>query len=270
VSPPATDLQGRLDIALPAVAGPAPEAVLAAVIDGEVAVAYHGAADAGSVFELGSMTKTFTALLLAVMVERGEVGYDDPITAHLPTHALPRRHAARSITLGHLATHTAGLPRLPPNLYLQALPRWGTNPYAGYRPGHLYRATTRIRTRSEPGRRVRYSNYGIGLLGHLLGLAGGADYPTLLRDRVCTPLGLARTRVTHQPGDLIGHRRGRSVPPWEMDALAGAGILRSTPTDLLRYLTALLHPDSTPLSGPLRAVRQPRATINETDRMCLV
>lgn len=151
---PAAALSGPLDASLRTIASisRAPAVVLAAVVGGERAVACHGdlTPDAHTVFELGSITKTFTALLLAEMVTRGEIDYDDPITAYLPPDARPRRGTDAPITLVQLATHTAGLPRLPTNLYRRALPVWTTNPYARYHLDDLYRATARIRARRHP------------------------------------------------------------------------------------------------------------------------
>lgn len=188
---------GRLDESLRTIAAVsrAPGAVLAATVGGETAVACHGdpVPDAHAVFELGSITKTFTAVLLAEMATRGEIGYDDPITAYLPPEARPRRATDVPITLVQLATHTAGLPRLPANLYRRALPVWWTNPYARYCLDDLYQATARIRVRHRPGARVHYSNFGVGLLGQLLANAAAADYRDLILDRICRPLGMTDT-----------------------------------------------------------------------------
>lgn len=146
--------------------------------------------DTGTRFETGSVTKTFTALLLAELVARREVRYDDPVARYLP-----RRAAAPPITLLHLATHTSGLPRLPPGLLTGSARRaWFTNPYAGYSSAELLTAFSRAEPRHRPGTRVRYSNFGAGLLGHALArAAGGSDedpdagYGALLTERVLTP-----------------------------------------------------------------------------------
>lgn len=271
---PATELSGRLDESLRTIAAVsrAPAAVLAAIVGGETAVACHGdpTPDAHTVFELGSITKTFTALLLAEMVTRGEISYDDPITAYLPTEAQPRCATDVPITVVQLATHTAGLPRLPPNLYRRALPMWWTNPYARYRLDDLYRATARIRTRHHTGTRVHYSNFGVGLLGQLLANAAAADYRDLILDRVCRPLGMTDTLTGIGPRCATGYRHGRPVPAWEMGALAPAGTLRSSGTDLLRYAKAHLRPESTALAVALRATQVPRVAGNGKDRICLV
>jgi D-alanyl-D-alanine-carboxypeptidase/D-alanyl-D-alanine-endopeptidase len=222
VTDPATDLSGRLDASLRTIAAVAraPAVVLATVVGEETMVACHGdpAPDAHTVFELGSITKTFTALLLAEMVTRGEVDYDDPITACLPPEARPRRGTDAPITLVQLATHTAGLPRLPANLYLQALPVWWTNPYSRYRLEDLYLATDRTRAGRHPGAPMHYSDFGVGLLGQLLANAAAADYRDLVLDRVCRPLGMTDTspgpdRCAPPVIAAAGRcRRGRWVP----------------------------------------------------------
>ncbi|HEY3893903.1 MAG TPA: serine hydrolase domain-containing protein [Pseudonocardiaceae bacterium] len=271
---PAQDLPDRLGASLAGIAAisGAPAAVLAAVVGRESAVVCHGdpAPDTRTRFELGSVTKTFTALLLAEMVIRGEVGYDDPISAYLPLAARPCRATDTPITLLQLATHTSGLPRLPANLYLRALPAWWTNPYARYRLDDLYRATARVRPRQHPGIQVHYSNFGVGLLGQLLANAAQTEYRDLVVDRVCRPLGMAETLTEHGPLCATGYRRGRPVPAWEMGALAPAGTLRSCGSDLLRYLQAHLHPALTPLADAVRATQLPRVAAKGKDRICLV
>ncbi|UCM90424.1 serine hydrolase domain-containing protein [Streptomyces marincola] len=205
-------------------------------------------------FEVGSVSKTFTALLLAEMAERGDVALDDP--------AGTRGHR---VTLEHLATHTSGLPRLPPGLLRTAWRSWYTNPYGHYPPERLLPALARTRVRREPGTRVHYSNFGVGLLGRLLAEEAGTDYGTLLTARVLDPLGLRDTTADRSLPQAVGHRHGRPLPPWDIPALPGAGAVRSSAADLLRYLAALTGPDAAvPGGGPLRAalreVVRPRVT----------
>lgn len=219
-------------------------------------------------FELGSLTKTFTALLLADMVARGEVAFADPIDRYLPSGAAAHVHG--SITLEHLATHTSGLPRLPPGLLRSALPRWRTNPYHAFGPDRVMSALRRVRPRATPGSRVRYSNFGMGLLGVLL--AGAADRPfeELLTDRVLRPLGLADTGCAITP-QVTGHLRRRPRPPWTIPGLPAAGALRSTARDMLRYLQAHTDPWATPLAKALTEVSRPRVPVPRADHhLCLV
>ncbi|MFI7320953.1 serine hydrolase domain-containing protein [Streptomyces venezuelae] len=234
-------------------------------------------ADPDTRFEIGSLTKTFTALLLAEMVARGEVAYDDPVTRFLPRTAAPRPRGA-PITLLHLATHTSGLPRLPPGFLRTAVPSWLSNPYAGYSATDVHRALSRTRPRAAPGTRVRYSNFGVGLLGELLTrAAGGGDFTALLADRVLHPLGLTRTSGTTDQPQATGYWHGRARPAWQMSALPAAGMVRSTARDLLTTLDALRDPSTAPATAPrtlrtaLADVTRPRLALPRTDeRIALV
>ncbi|MEU1420128.1 serine hydrolase domain-containing protein [Kitasatospora sp. NPDC005751] len=202
-------------------------------------------------FALGSVTRTFTGLLLAEMATRGEVGYDDPIDRYLPAGAAPGYPRERPITLLHPATHTSGLPRLPVGLLPAMAPRWFTSPYATFGPAHLLGALPRTPVRGTPGAQVRYSNLGFGLLGLLLANAAGQRYEDLLEARVCGPLGLVDTSCGPGREDAAGYRRGRRVPSFRLPALPGASALRSTVDDMLRYLQAHLALDA--VSLPARA-----------------
>ncbi|MTE20345.1 serine hydrolase [Streptomyces sp. TRM43335] len=249
----------------------APAVAVVALRGGESGTLCRGASDATR-FELGSVTKTFTALLLAETVARGEVRLDDPVAAHLPPAAVPEGHGDR-ITFAHLATHTAGLPTLPPGLLLEALPRWYTNPYETFTDEHLVRALSHTRVRRPPGVRVHYSNFGVGLLGRLLGTVAGTSYEDALAARVLEPMGLVDTTCDPTLPQATGHLRGRPRPPWRIPGLPGAGALRSSARDLRRYLEALLCPPpefGDTLRTALREVTLPRVVAPGGDRMCLV
>lgn len=249
-----------------------PAVVLAAITSGQTAIAYHGhpCPDEHTTFELGSITKTFTALLFADMVHRGEVGYHDPISAYLPTSAVPRDDLAASVTLMQLTTHTSGFACMPTNLQTPTHPTLRLNPFGDYRLGHLYQATKHLQLLSAPGKEYRYSNFGIGLLGQLLANAADRDYPDLIRERITSPLGMRDTAAYPGPRSATGHQQGQPMPPLEMHALAGAGVLCSSPADLVRYLTALLNPECTPLAAALRAVTQPQLATQGRQSICLV
>ncbi|MFI0908285.1 serine hydrolase domain-containing protein [Streptomyces sioyaensis] len=211
-------------------------------------------------YELGSLSKTFTVLLLADLARAGTLSLDDRLTVHLPELPLVHPHSRR-ITLRHLATHTSGLPRIPADLIPGALVKPYDNGYARYDTERLLRAFARTRPRNRPGTRWRYSNFGLALLGPAMSRAAGDGYAALLTDRVLRPLGL--TGTTLGPGttgtDAIGHRANGVTPvrSTEMGAFVAAGSVRATPDDLLTYLEALLSPDGTPLAGALRDVQVP-------------
>ena len=262
---PGPDDQSRPDRCLaPLVTGRAvPSLAYAVVRDGDVTLGGFGGAGPRTIFEIGSLTKVFTALLLADMAERGQVRLSDPAARYLPGGAGP-------VTLADLATHTAGLPRLPPGLAWSALTR-RRDPYAGYPEARLVRAAHRsLRASSRPNA-YAYSNYGYGLLGYLLGQAAGSSYQALVTERICDPLGLADTTFdvpqAYRGRLAQGHARGRAVPGWHMGALAAAGGLHSTAADLATLLRACLPtsagtaPAGTPLDAALRATMRPRADI---------
>jgi serine-type D-Ala-D-Ala carboxypeptidase/endopeptidase len=194
---------------------------------------------ADTIFEIGSVAKVFTATLLAAMADEGLVALDDPVQRYLPPGVeLPVR--GRPITLCDLATHTAGLPRLPHGFFVRSV-RHRHNPYDWFTVEDLYAGLPATRLGREPGGRPRYSNLGYGLLGHVLALRAGCGYDQLVEERICGPLGLADTRVSVPASArdrfAEGHnRRGRPVPHWDLPALAGAGALRSTVADLLAFL----------------------------------
>jgi serine-type D-Ala-D-Ala carboxypeptidase/endopeptidase len=195
-----------------------------------------------AVFEIGSITKVFTALLLAIAAERGEVGLDDPLVEHLPPGTRVPMRGGRPITLVDLATHTSGLPKLPPGLLGDAI-RHRDDPYARLGTGQVLEALGETRPRRKAGETFRYSNFGAGLLGLALAHAAGADYATLVRDRIALPLGLGDTVIELDDDRLrrlaVGtKRRGRPAGLWSIPGLAGAGALRSTAADVLTFVRA--------------------------------
>ncbi|MFC1415477.1 serine hydrolase domain-containing protein [Streptacidiphilus cavernicola] len=230
------------------------------------------AVDADTRFEIGSLSKTCTALLLAEAVARAEVRYGDPIARHLPSGTAPRHRSGEPITVLHLATHTSGLPRLPRGMFPGALRDWSGNPYGRYSEQQLFDSLATTAVRARPGTRVYYSNLGVGLLGHVLAGAAGTSYPELLRARVLDPLALTRTTGDAGCDQATGHWHGRPRPPWSIPALPGAGALRSSARDLLRYLQALIDPAGAgPLADALTDVQRPRLALPRTgDRICLV
>ena len=202
---------------------------------------------ADTIFEIGSVTKVLTATLLAEMHLRGEVGLDDPVNHFLPRRAHLSGPWGSEVTLRHLATHTSGLPRLPGNLRWKEL--FSGNPYAGYSVDRLYVYTSQCRLLTKPGSRFRYSNLGMGLLGHVLAVTAGEEFEHLLRQRVCRPLLMDDTAVSlseEQRRRLApGHSSGRVAANWQLSALCGAGGLHSTINDLTRLLQANLRPGKT-------------------------
>ncbi|MBW8860036.1 MAG: beta-lactamase family protein, partial [Caulobacter sp.] len=210
-------------------------------------------------FEIGSVTKVFTSLLLADMVRRGQVALDDPAARYLPPGAtLPVRNG-RAITLIDLATHTSGLPRLPTNL----APANPSDPYADYDDAKLYAFLSGYVLPRDIGATYEYSNLGAGLLGQLLARRAGTSYATLVQARIARPLGLKDTAIALSPEQTarlaVGHDAGLApVGYWTLGSLAGAGALHSTANDLLTLVAAELGHVDTPLKGAMADQLLPR------------
>ncbi len=213
-----------------------------------------------SVFEIGSITKTFTATLLAQMAQAGEVKLDGPAQAYAPAGlTLPTRNG-KEITLAHLSEQNSGLPRLPGNL----APANMANPYADYTLDQLNDFLGHYALTRDPGGAFEYSNLGVGLLGHLLATRAGTSYEALADKRILGPLGMTMTAITLTPEMKLalvqGHdMRGAPAGLWDIPALAGAGGLRSTMTDMLKYLDANVGPPKDELERAMRTAQQPRA-----------
>src|SRR5262249_18729363 len=142
--------------------------------------------DGDTSFAIGSVTKTFTALLLQDMIVRGEMNLDDPVANYLPQSVkMPTRHG-KQITLRQLLVQTSGLPANPGNLG----PTWGD-----YTPEQLYAFLSGYKLRHDPGAQYKYSNLGASLLGRVIELKAGTNYESLVADRICGPLGMNCTRV---------------------------------------------------------------------------
>ena len=220
---------------------------------GRVSANNSATPDGDTIFEIGSITKVFTATTLARMANDGVVRLEDTASQHLPGKQLPEKDE-HAIRLGHLATHTAGLPRLPDDLLPNAKDQ--ENPYANYGSKELYDTLAKTELKSVPGEKMFYSNFGYGLLGHLLALKAGTNYESLIREKICAPLEMNDTTVTltesQQSRLTPGHDpKGVVVKNWDFDALAGAGALRSTVNDLLKFMAANLADGTNALASAM-------------------
>lgn len=204
------------------------------------------APDGNTVYEIGSITKTFTAILLADMIRHGDMKLDTPVQQYLPASVKVALNGGQPITLKHLVTHTSGWPHNPENLF----PVDKRNPYADYTVKQLYDFISwRL---SRPLGQYQYSNVGMALLGHVLTLQTGKTYEELVIERICLPLAMSETRVN--PTDSM---RARMAPGYnerlqpsrgyDLPTMGGAGGIRSTVNDMLKYVKANLKSDDTPL-----------------------
>ena len=215
--------------------------------------------DGDTIFEIGSITKVFTSLLLADMIERGEVKADDPVEKYLPdTVKVPSRNG-RKITLLDLSVQHSGLPRMPNNF----TPGDPANPYADYTPPKLYEFLNGYTLTRDPGEKYDYSNVGVGLLGHAISRRAGMTYEALLRQRVFEPLKMTSSTITlsaeHKKRLAIGHNAAlQPVKNWDLDAVAGAGAIRSTVNDMLKFLAAASGRTPSPLTPAFKRMLSAR------------
>jgi CubicO group peptidase (beta-lactamase class C family) len=205
-----------------------------------------GTAKPDSIFEIGSITKTFTGLILAQMIAQGKVTLDEPVRELLPAGTVAKPTGAE-ISLLDLVTQHSGLPRMPDNFH----PADNNNPYVDYHAADLYQFVAKYGVQKPADATFLYSNLGVGLLGQALANRAGMSYANLLKQQVIAPLGLQDTVVSLSPAQQARFIQGYTAAhqpahSWEIDALAGAGAIRSSAADMLIYLNANLHPDQLP------------------------
>lgn len=219
-----------------------------------------------TLFEIGSVSKIFTALLLADMAAQSEVALDDPIGRFLPPTVKTPIFESRPITLLHLATHTSGLPRNDNS----HVPADRGNPYGDYTVEQLYEFLSTYDLPHPPGTSAAYSNLGFGLLGHILGLQSGLSYDQLVEQRIGRPLNMPDTTTTpsaEQNGRLAQAHNivCEPVPHWTMPALAGAGALRSTAADMLQFVGGSLGLVNSSLTATMQHMVQTEYLTGEPD-----
>ena len=210
---------------------------------GNMSKAHNIPVNQSTLFDIGSITKTFTTLLLADMATQGIVNLNDPIDKYLPSGVKVPEFNGTKITLEDLGTHTSGLPEWPSNIWLDG--KVGTiNPH--YNASLLYQALSNTKLTREPGSKFQYSSFGMALLGHILSLKAGIPYNQLVRDRILNVLGMNDTRITLSQSDIenrlpVDHMGGKEIStPTLPTIMVDAGGYRSTAADMLKYVSANL------------------------------
>ena len=210
------------------------------------------AADEHTTYEIGSITKTFTAILLAQQAIDGKLKIDDPIKNYLPSQVKVPQHGKNEITFGNLSDHTSGLPKNPDN---------GERP-ADYTVDSMYSFLSRYKLTRDVGSAYEYSNLGQGLLGHILALNAGLTYESLMIQTIAAPLGLKETKITldeEMKSNLaIGHSNGFEVENLDISTLEGCGAIRSSTYDMLKYLAANMGFTQTPLQPAINKTHKVR------------
>lgn len=225
---------------------------------GETAKGNRKLPDANNLYEIGSITKTFTATLLAYYVNKGKVKLTDAVTKYLPD-SLAGNPELQSVTLVTLSNHTSGLPRLPDNFENHS----GDvlNPYKDYSKQDLFSYLMHCKLNSKPGEMYAYSNLAVGLLGTVLEKISGKSFEQMVEEIICNPLGMKST-VQHLSPALrqrmvtVYNEDGNQTPPWDFATLAPCGALRSSVNDLLTYVKANMTKSNTSLSQAFELTHQ--------------
>jgi CubicO group peptidase (beta-lactamase class C family) len=221
--------------------------------------------DEHTMFEIGSISKTFTAILLADAVRSTRVKLDDPINKYLPDSIPPLEYLGIPITLKTLSNHSSGLPGLPSNFHTSDY----RNPYKDYSKNDLYSFYKSFKPIRKPGEKYEYSNLAVGTLGVILENVYHESYETLFTEKICTPLGMRDTKEFLKKDDsarfAIGYNReGIYNPQWDFKTLAGAGSIRSTAADLLKYAKANLGGGSSELAKTIQLTHTVTFTEGQT------
>lgn len=223
------------------------------------------APDRATVFQIASVSKVFTATLLQILCDEGVVNMDATLD-ELLGRSMPLSPTVQKVTLRQLATHTSGFPRIPQSLDEKATEAAKgddllLDPYSHLGPQYIFNYLASAEDKRDAGR-FEYSNYGMGLLGHVLEQVTGKDYETLVKEKILAPLGMEGTGVTLFPSMQMhlaqGHTaKGSPTPIWRFAALAGAGALNSNVQDMLKFIQANVD-DGKLLSRPFEKMKQPQ------------
>ncbi len=225
---------------------------------GETAPGNSKLPDANTVFEIGSVTKTFTATLLAEIVNKGIISLDDSIAKFLPD-TVAQNPDIQKITFKMLANHTSGLPRMASNW--NTIPKFdNSDPYAAYDKNALFSFLKNFKTEKEAGTEYEYSNIGFGLLAELLSTISKKPYMQMIKESILTPLEMSATsdklNTKEQNFAAPFNEDGEQVQFWNFQALTGAGALKSTLNDLLRYTIAQLTYPETDVQKAMNLTKQ--------------
>ncbi|HEY9256946.1 serine hydrolase domain-containing protein [Chitinophaga sp.] len=202
-----------------------------------------------TIFEIGSVTKTFNSLILAEEVVAGRMKLNDPINLYLPDSIPALNFHGKAITLQDLANHTSGFPRLPANIFNSSVdPK---DPYKHYPVDSLYSFLMRYQPSVMPGTLFSYSNYGAGVLGTILERTLDSSFEQLILSRICQRLNMSHTGITlsnaAQRNLAQGYNEtGEATLPWDLASLKASGAIRSTLNDMVKYARAQIE-----MKGPL-------------------
>ena len=219
--------------------------------------------DESTIFEIGSVTKVFTSLVLADMVEKGELNLDDPIDKFLPEHVNAPSRNGKNITLLDLATHTSGLPRWPDDF-----PLTDAEEQLDFDRDEMYDYISNVELSRDIGSQYEYSNIGVSLLGHILSLQSNQSYEDLIKERVFDKFGMKNTCIKQCDSlrDKFANPHLMWFPSSEInlsDDLAGAGEIRSSGKDMLEFLSYAMNLKDSDLINSFKISQEPRQKVDE-------
>ncbi len=191
-------------------------------------------------FEIGSISKTMTATIVAALVEEGKLSLDDPLSKLLPNASIPS-YQGQAILLRHLVTHSSGLPPLPSQMAISK----PANPYSMLTQKQLYDSLADVTLTAAPGSRFEYSNFAMMALSHALAEFTGKPFEVLLNQYITSPIGMDQAYVDDKPTDVVtaqGHRQtGAATSAWDFtNDTAGVGGVRASLDDMIAYAKANL------------------------------
>ena len=225
---------------------------------GETKLEKGEAVNEHTIYEIGSITKTFTALLLALAVGEGEVNLDDPVQKFMPDGVTIATYDDKVITLAHLSDHTSALPRMPTNFE----PSDPSNPYKDYTREDLYEFLNDVELSRNVGSEYEYSNLAVGLLGLILADLQGVTYDELVAKKITGALKMKETAIAldkkMRKNLAYGYNNGMEVSNWDITSLVGAGGIRSSVYDMLKYLEAQAGIKSSKLSSAMKMTQDLR------------
>ena len=201
--------------------------------------------DKNTEFEIGSISKTFTAIALLEMQEQGLLNVEDPISKFIPKDIKIPTYDGKEITLESLVTQNSSLPRMPDNFNITV--KDPENPYADYTVKDLYNFLDNYKLTRPIGSEYEYSNLGFGLLGHILAQKAGTTYEEVIKKEILNNLGMNDTAIKLSPNQMkrlakAYNEKGNQVKNWDFDVLAGCGAIKSTLNDMVKYLKANISP----------------------------
>lgn len=210
-----------------------------------------------TLYEIGAITKTFTAVLLAELVEKGKIQLEDSISKFLPD-SVASNSSLQQITFKSLANHTSGLPERPSDL--EATPNYNaSSPYATFSREELFSFLKDYEAKIEPEQEYLYSDLGFGLLGELISIIAEKPFEQQVKEVITQPLGMSNTVITPTSDQEVvpGYSdTGDSVGVWQYNAMTGSGALKSTTKDLLRYAQVQFEMPHTVLENAMTQTRQ--------------